>query len=349
MSIVRAPRPVSNFYILDKRLSEDKRLSWAARGLLVFLLGKPDNWHVSIANLLNETAGSVRPSGRDAAYALLRELEQAGYVTRSRPHNVEGTFAAFDYIVRESPFTESQEVAPLTENPEMVLSPLTAEPRTAEPLPANPLQTSIEVYQGLKASNKDGGKPSRASGDALASKAHRPDFQSIADSFNQFWTLYPKKKNRGLAEKAWAKLNPNDALVTLILEAVAAAKCSDDWRKDGGQFVPYPSKWLNAQGWLDSVKPAEYSETDLAVISLYNEILAAADWPEAVPTIYSPERAATIREFLGFSTKPDWMRGYFGWLRDNLPAKPGCGFAWSIKHDTYLRAREGNFAALTPA
>lgn len=171
MSIVRAPRPISNFYILDKRLSEDKRLSWAARGLLVFLLGKPDNWQVSIANLINETAGSIRPSGRDAAYGLLRELEQAGYVTRSRPHNVEGTFASFDYIVRESPFTESQEVVPLTEKPEMVLSPL-----PAEPLSANPLQTSIEVYQGLKEPNKDGGKAPPVAVLPVAKKAKAQTF-----------------------------------------------------------------------------------------------------------------------------------------------------------------------------
>ncbi|RQY86714.1 hypothetical protein [Burkholderia stagnalis] len=33
--IIRAPRPTSAFYILDRRISEDRRLSWAARGLLI--------------------------------------------------------------------------------------------------------------------------------------------------------------------------------------------------------------------------------------------------------------------------------------------------------------------------
>ena len=35
MSVVRGPRPESNWYALDKRISEDTRLTWAARGLLV--------------------------------------------------------------------------------------------------------------------------------------------------------------------------------------------------------------------------------------------------------------------------------------------------------------------------
>lgn len=38
MSIIRGPRPESNWYALDKRIIEDTRLTWAARGLLVFLL-----------------------------------------------------------------------------------------------------------------------------------------------------------------------------------------------------------------------------------------------------------------------------------------------------------------------
>lgn len=37
MSIIRSPRCESNFYVLDKQISEDKRLGWVARGLLVFL------------------------------------------------------------------------------------------------------------------------------------------------------------------------------------------------------------------------------------------------------------------------------------------------------------------------
>lgn len=53
MNIRRAPRPKSNFYLLDKRISEDRRLSWAARGLLIPLLGKPDNL-VSIQELTAE-------------------------------------------------------------------------------------------------------------------------------------------------------------------------------------------------------------------------------------------------------------------------------------------------------
>lgn len=128
--IVRAPRPDGNFYILDKRISEDPRLSWAARGLLIFLLGKPDNWRVSPAALVNEVAGTAKPTGRDGTYALLNELIEAGYVERRQERRDSGVVGPANYYVREQP-----------------LPPL---PDTAEPRPADPTQTRIEGNQEQK-------------------------------------------------------------------------------------------------------------------------------------------------------------------------------------------------------
>ena len=51
MSIKRAPRPETRYVVLNKDMTENQRLSWEARGLLSYLLGKPDNWVVSIQNL----------------------------------------------------------------------------------------------------------------------------------------------------------------------------------------------------------------------------------------------------------------------------------------------------------
>lgn len=70
-------------------------------------------------------------------------------------------------------------------------------------------------------------------------------------SFDEFWAAYPKKRSKGDAEKAWAKLKPDASLQAKILQAVEVAKARDDWRKEGGQFVPYPASWLNAKGWMD--------------------------------------------------------------------------------------------------
>lgn len=70
-------------------------------------------------------------------------------------------------------------------------------------------------------------------------------------NFEQFWKIYPKKKSQGQAEKAFLKLNPDEQLLAVILEAVGRATKSEDWVKEKGRFIPHPATWINAKGWLD--------------------------------------------------------------------------------------------------
>ncbi len=79
---------------------------------------------------------------------------------------------------------------------------------------------------------------------------------TLKDRFETFWTAYPKKRSKGAAEKAWAKIKPNEQLLGEILDALERAKTSADWQKDGGQYIPYPATWLNAKGWEDDYTPA---------------------------------------------------------------------------------------------
>lgn len=75
--------------------------------------------------------------------------------------------------------------------------------------------------------------------------------------FERLWALYPKKRSKGEAEKAWHELKPDDALVENILFKVAQAMKSPDWQKDGGQYIPYPATWLRRKGWEDDYGPVK--------------------------------------------------------------------------------------------
>lgn len=140
MSIIRGPRKAQNFYVLDKCISEDKRLTWGARGLLIFLLGKPDNWKVSTQALINETNESRLPSGRDAVRGFIVELIECGYMQRSVARRDGGQLGGYDYIVNESP--EQDE-------------PATAQPATAQPATANPPLVRTETSSRTEETNKD--------------------------------------------------------------------------------------------------------------------------------------------------------------------------------------------------
>lgn len=71
--------------------------------------------------------------------------------------------------------------------------------------------------------------------------------------FPVFWSAFPKKKAKGDAEKAFRKLNPDGESMSVILAAIEKAKRSDDWLKNGGQFIPFPATWLNGKRWEDEI------------------------------------------------------------------------------------------------
>mgnify|MGYP006284557997 CR=1 FL=1 len=77
---------------------------------------------------------------------------------------------------------------------------------------------------------------------------------SVDDGFAKFWEAYPRKAGKRDALKAWTKIKPDESLEVTILAAVRRQAQSDGWRKDGGQFVPYPATYLRGERWLDELK-----------------------------------------------------------------------------------------------
>ena len=75
--------------------------------------------------------------------------------------------------------------------------------------------------------------------------------KSKASGFDEFWAVYPNKRDKSKACELWQKLAPDAALKKQIIAAVKQQAKSDEWTKDGGQFVPYPSTWLRRRRWED--------------------------------------------------------------------------------------------------
>ena len=72
--------------------------------------------------------------------------------------------------------------------------------------------------------------------------------------FDEFWKLYPKKKSKGQAERAWSKIKRPVETLSVIKTALEWQRVSQDWSKEGGQYIPYPASYLNAKGWEDEPK-----------------------------------------------------------------------------------------------
>ena len=78
--------------------------------------------------------------------------------------------------------------------------------------------------------------------------------------FELFWSDYPRKEGKKAARKAWDKIRPGQDQLGQILNALRIQKKSDQWTRDGGQYIPHPATWLNGERWKDeTVVPARAS------------------------------------------------------------------------------------------
>ena len=71
------------------------------------------------------------------------------------------------------------------------------------------------------------------------------------DAFEVFWAAYPRKDDRRKAIRAWDKLKPDKPLCRVMYTALLRQKASDQWARDGGQYIPMFPTWINGRRWED--------------------------------------------------------------------------------------------------
>ena len=73
--------------------------------------------------------------------------------------------------------------------------------------------------------------------------------------FEEFWKSYPRKEGKQKARSAFEKV---DVDLDVLLTALEQHKKSAQWTKNGGEFIPHASTWLNGRRWEDQMA-ADYS------------------------------------------------------------------------------------------
>lgn len=71
--------------------------------------------------------------------------------------------------------------------------------------------------------------------------------------FSAWWEKYPRKVGKESVLKKWLALEKAGSLPSLdvMLEKLEEQKQSQQWLKDGGEFIPHPSTYLNQKRWED--------------------------------------------------------------------------------------------------
>jgi hypothetical protein len=118
---VHTTNELRNAVIVPNATAQDASLSWAARGLLLFMLSQPVDWEFRENDLVNRS-----PMGRAHLRSVVRELEAAGYLMRFQGRGANGLMGpsiwhvwATAYSAKSAATTSPQPWAgkPPTENP----------------------------------------------------------------------------------------------------------------------------------------------------------------------------------------------------------------------------------------
>nr|DAE07696.1 MAG TPA: Dna polymerase B [Podoviridae sp. ct8mF2] len=148
MAIIRTKRE-HNYTVISNKVYEKNQLSWQAMGLLGYLLTKPDNWQVMVAELVNVTKDTKKPTGREGIYNIINELKEKGFISVRK--NSDGST---DYTVYDEPLQNPNQGKPNQGKPNQG-KPNQGKPNQAEPNQAEPTLVNTDIQQVLKDS-KDG-------------------------------------------------------------------------------------------------------------------------------------------------------------------------------------------------
>jgi len=79
---------------------------------------------------------------------------------------------------------------------------------------------------------------------------------SPSPDFEMFWQAYPRKVGKPAAQRAWKKVS-RPIVWHAIITGIERWKQTEQWQKEGGQFVPYPATFLNQRRWEDEPPTGE--------------------------------------------------------------------------------------------
>jgi len=87
----------------------------------------------------------------------------------------------------------------------------------------------------------------------------KPQDKPADDLFESFWKAYPKKQGKDAAKKAFIKRKVGKELSQEMIAALNQQKKTDQWLKNGGQFIPNPATWINEGRWQDEIFSVQQS------------------------------------------------------------------------------------------
>ena len=192
MAIIRAKRD-RNFTVIDNCVFADKQLSFAAIGLLCYLLSKPDNWAVSAQHLTTVTEDTAKESGINAVHNLLKELREVGFLVMKKQKTGEADYFVFDVPQTKKPNQEKpNQEKPNQEKPDVLINTESKQELNNNNTPLPPSAADENCADALVAANATTGGGDLESLADIADQPSNP--ASLAENDAAAHSGSPKRK-----------------------------------------------------------------------------------------------------------------------------------------------------------
>lgn len=168
MAVFRVNK-TTNYTVMSNHHLRNKNLSLKAIGMLSLILSLPEDWDYSVSGLC-----AITKDGKTAIQNVLKELEENGYLTRTRVNQENGRF---DYIYD---IYEQSSIA----------KPCHASPRTENPCTVNPPQINKDILSKEKLN-----KETNTSTNVLVGETPQygnPEINEMMEKWEQMFGFKPK-------------------------------------------------------------------------------------------------------------------------------------------------------------
>ena len=210
------------YTVMSNHHLRNKDLSLKAKGLLSQMLSLPEDWDFTLKGL-----SLINREQIDAIRAAVRELEQAGYIVRSRERDSQGRLRGADYIIYEQPQPVSD--LPTLENPTLD-NPTQEKPTQEKPTQLNKDRSRTNLSKKEKSitdlSNTDSfpilspnPSPCRAAPERRGMEAFK---QSAVDIYREI--IMENIEYDALTQDPKMDKERLDEIVDLMLETVCSAR-----------------------------------------------------------------------------------------------------------------------------
>lgn len=318
MSTIRTIKS-KDFTTICNTFLRDERLSWKAKGIIAYLLSKPDDWKVRVSDLIKRST-----DGREKVYAGVNELLTTGYLQRTEVRS-KGKIVSYEYVLYETGMPEPHTGFPDTVKPDTKM-PHTGFPDTEKPhilntdsIPNTDLN-KILTDQRLTAHAKlDSQKQSRsvsrsASSESLFSmcKVQNKSIQAVIDSaIKKFGTEYADMLVRYCNDKC-KDLRSYRGMISKALDAKQRPPDYKDYAQSWQDDQLFKSDFDRKQG--EALEKKKRSEIETAKLESERQKQRQLEISSFIESLPADRMEALKSEFI--NVMPDIIKKSFkkqGW------------------------------------